>query len=425
MDACQIPRYTSFAVFQCVDNGRKNPTISCDDFIAWWKDVNSVYRDDFAVVDRHPGLEFLASMPVFQARYVETVTTRIFYEKKQNWSEKMTIPDLRRHPFLFSLRNVQQEDDINATRDFFSYKHFYVIYCKFWELDADHDMFIEGEDLYRYDRGALTTLAVKRILSGVAMKLTSGSNSNRLSYKDFIWFLMSVEDKRTVGSIEYWFRCLDLDGDGIVSLHELRDFYNEQFDRMIEFRMNDPWRFEDLCAASSRDSQISLTDLKKSSNSALFFDMIFDLRKYDTHIRRIDPGFREADDVWVEERGKRIKLEGWDKFAERTYDELAMEERRSQSRSTYSGYTSYEVEDLDEEWGDDDGDVEVDHDTVGGWGTCVSAVTENATEITLEDDEDWEDDEEKKGSTNDEEMEEDEPMEFEGVRSAAKVGKSS
>jgi len=30
--------------------------------------------------------------------------------------------------------------DINRITDYFSYEHFYVTYCKFWELDTDHDM---------------------------------------------------------------------------------------------------------------------------------------------------------------------------------------------------------------------------------------------------------------------------------------------
>ncbi len=34
--------------------------------------------------------------------------------------------------------------------DFFSYEHFYVIYCKFWELDTDHDLEIDAEDLLRH-----------------------------------------------------------------------------------------------------------------------------------------------------------------------------------------------------------------------------------------------------------------------------------
>lgn len=50
-----------------------------------------------------------------------------------------------------TLTVLEQEDDINQITDFFSYEHFYVIYCKFWELDKDHDLFISKEDLARHN----------------------------------------------------------------------------------------------------------------------------------------------------------------------------------------------------------------------------------------------------------------------------------
>ena len=60
-----------------------------------------------------------------------------------------------------------------------------------------------------------------------------------MSYYDFVWFLISEEDKRNPTSIEYWFRILDLDGDGVLSMYELEYFYNEQIeqmrDRQIEY----------------------------------------------------------------------------------------------------------------------------------------------------------------------------------------------
>ena len=34
-------------------------------------------------------------------------------------------------------------------------------------------------------------------------------------------------------SVEYWFRCIDIDGDGILSLYELEHFYEEMIDKMI------------------------------------------------------------------------------------------------------------------------------------------------------------------------------------------------
>ncbi|KAJ3399336.1 hypothetical protein HDV05_001852 [Chytridiales sp. JEL 0842] len=120
--------------------------------------------------------------------------------------------------------------------------------------------------------------------------------------------------------------------------------------------------------------------------------MMFDIRKYDNHIRRIDPGFREADDVWVEEHGKRVKLDGWDKFAERTYDYLAMEEHRTVNTTTYYGnlyrrntYTNnraidYDLDDLEDpenefDFGGDGGDdMEFDPESfVGTSETPVNA----------------------------------------------------
>ena len=79
------------------------------------------------------------------------VIARIFYEVNRSWSGKITVSELRRSKFLATLRLLQDEDDINQVTDFFSYEHFYVIYCKFWELDKDHDLFIDREDLARHD----------------------------------------------------------------------------------------------------------------------------------------------------------------------------------------------------------------------------------------------------------------------------------
>ena len=35
-----------------------------------------------------------------------------------------------------------------------------------------------------------------------------------------------------MSSIEYWFRCMDLDGDGVLSMYELEYFYTEQVSKM-------------------------------------------------------------------------------------------------------------------------------------------------------------------------------------------------
>ena len=51
-----------------------------------------------------------------------------------------TVTKIDAHPSsgIALMTLLDEEDDINKINDYFSYEHFYVIYCKFWELDTDH-----------------------------------------------------------------------------------------------------------------------------------------------------------------------------------------------------------------------------------------------------------------------------------------------
>lgn len=51
---------------------------------------------------------------------------------------------------------LEEEADINQLTEYFSYEHFYVIYCKFWELDTDHDLYIDRKDLARHNDHGMT-----------------------------------------------------------------------------------------------------------------------------------------------------------------------------------------------------------------------------------------------------------------------------
>lgn len=111
------------------------------------------------VVDSHPGLAFLKEAAEFHSRYVHTVIARIFYSVNRSWSGRITIGELRKSNLMEVIQLLEEEEDINQIMAYFSYEHFYVIYCKFWELDRDHDLFIDQQDLARHnDQGELTAM---------------------------------------------------------------------------------------------------------------------------------------------------------------------------------------------------------------------------------------------------------------------------
>lgn len=48
---------------------------------------------------------------------------------------------------------------------------------------------------------------------------------------------MSEEDKTNVVSLAYWFRVIDLNGDGVITPEEMKHFYTEQMQRMADLNM--------------------------------------------------------------------------------------------------------------------------------------------------------------------------------------------
>ncbi|XP_037652980.1 serine/threonine-protein phosphatase 2A regulatory subunit B'' subunit beta-like isoform X2 [Choloepus didactylus] len=89
-------------------------------------------------------------------------------------------------------------------------------------------------------------------------------------------------------SIEYWFRCMDLDGDGTLSMYELEFFYEEQ-SRRLDSMAIEALPFEDcLCqmldlVRPQSEGKITLQDLKKCKQANVFFDTFFNIEKYLDH----------------------------------------------------------------------------------------------------------------------------------------------
>ena len=293
------------------------------------------------VVTTHPGLAFLAEHGEFQAKYSSTVITRLFYRANLSRTGTISKREFRdaEPSIVDALFKLESTDDVNAETGYFSYEHFYVLYCQFWELDQDKDAKLTRTDLLKYGGHRLSRAIVDRVFDAaprpfadgkcgatlrrkanlvsskrgkfrrsassnqpfLAMSsrhrahgsLTDGLNSpdllaelaaaaaariddddldddertngelflqddddpppsgffddhdagpkglspssieeDAMTYEDFVYFMLSEEDKGNEASLRYWFTCVDVDGDGVVDARDAKHFYDVQAQRM-------------------------------------------------------------------------------------------------------------------------------------------------------------------------------------------------
>lgn len=279
----------------------------------------------------HQGLAFLHATPEFQQRYSETVIERIYFGCTRQHNGRLTLNDIKRSRLWDTLMLVDEEEDINRERKYFSYEHFYVLYCRFWELDANHDLQIDREDLMRYGSHSLTYRIVDRIFGGYARPLDCPENPGFMSYTDFIWFCLSEEDKTSDTAIDYWFRCVDMDGDGLITMYDMEFFYKEQLHRMECFG-HEPVQIRDiLCQLldminpNVQPPVIRRRDLKRCRLAGNFFNVLFNLNKFFA-IEARDP-------LQIRQEHATPELTDWDRFAALEYIRLSAEEEGEEDES--------------------------------------------------------------------------------------------
>jgi len=310
------------------------------------------------------GLEFLSNHAEFQEKYAVTVITRIFYCVNKCHSGRITCRQVRRSDLLEAFLQVDEEEDINKVTRYFSYEHFYVLYCRFWELDHDRDYRIAREDLLKYGDHSLSHMIVDRIFDAAPRPFEQPSTADNaegedgaqnaaainrefLSYEDFIYFMLSEEDKANDVSVRYWFSCVDVDGDGRLNNMEMRSFYAVQLHRM-QCMGHEIVPFEDMLCQMMDMIKPACTDYLVVEDflqpecapvAGALFDALFNLNKYLLFEQR---------DPFVERQKREDEFESdWDRFACIDYNRLAMEEEAREEEAMEIDWVTVDDEEED------------------------------------------------------------------------------
>lgn len=287
-------------------------------------------QDFVAYIDvlltQHPGLTFLRQTPDFQTKYLDTVIYRIYYELDRFDRGSIHYSELAASRLIDAFRQVDAAEDINSVLLFFSYEHFYVLYCRFWELDEDRDMLLAPEDLMRYaPEDVMNPAIVQRVFAGVGRRLRC-SVPQRIGYEDFVWFCLSEEDKSTPQAIRYWFRVLDLDGDGVLSVYELREFYDATRDKIAQYVQEGLVTFENVVCQvfdmlrCPEYRGLHLSDLMREPEAAaVALNMLTNVVKF-LQFEQRDPFVSHQERLLGG-----LEQSAWDRFARLVYDRMALE----------------------------------------------------------------------------------------------------
>eukprot|EP00611_Tribonema_gayanum_P002708 TRINITY_DN1203_c3_g2_i1.p1 TRINITY_DN1203_c3_g2~~TRINITY_DN1203_c3_g2_i1.p1 ORF type:complete len:578 (-),score=149.37 TRINITY_DN1203_c3_g2_i1:471-2204(-) len=356
------------------------PRVTLDAFLSYWRAevapfdsaerlfrllaarprARTLTREDLepvvaALLACHPALAFLRKHPQFQARYAQTSVARMFYALNTSRTGRITLRELRRSSLVGALSAVDlDKPDINQETDFFSYEAFYVIYCRFYELDIDQDGRLRREDLLRYGNHALSAAIVDRIFEVGARPFEpeSGAAEHPLRrefmlYEDFVYFMLSAENPSSECALRYWFACVDVSGSGRIGPLEMRYFYSEQMRRVeIHGYAHVPFadmlcQMWDLLQLRPDCAHITMADLLRHADAVssagdgdsdggggssggsgngggsagVLFDCLFNLHRF--------VAFERRDHFFERER----RLDGfrndWERFASRDYQLLA------------------------------------------------------------------------------------------------------
>lgn len=196
-------------------------------------------------------------------------------------------------------------------------------------MDTDHDFLLSRDDLLRYGGHALTRRIVDRVFEQAGRRFLS-TEKGKMTYEDFVYFMLSEEDKSNVDSLEYWFNCIDLDGDGEIRPYEMRSFYDEQLHRMeclghemVSFN-NILTQMMDIVGIPPGECVFRMNDFKRGGKShmaltSVVFNMLFNLNKFIAYEQR-DPFMMR------QQRMESGDMTPWSHFACLEYARLAMEE---------------------------------------------------------------------------------------------------
>ena len=167
---------------------------------------------------------------------------------------------------------IKEEMEYN----WFSLINFWKIYKKYVELDKDKNGMLSKEELIKYGPG-LTSIFIDRIFEEYQRY------ENALDFKQFIDFVLAMENRKDPASIQFIWRAIDVNHNNKVDTFVINMFYRGVIKKLLN-REKGEYRIDDI---KDKNGMLSKEELIKYGPglTSIFIDRIFEeYQRYDNAI---------------------------------------------------------------------------------------------------------------------------------------------
>jgi len=178
---------------------------------------------------------------------------------------------------LLELQNASEEEE--CATNWFSATAAAKVYTHYVRLDADRNGMLSAAELAGYNDGALTALFVQRVFE------TSQTYNGEMDYKKYIEFVLAMENPASKPSFDFFWKILDINGDGLLTPFVVKLFYREVQAKLQENGF-DPIKTEDVVMEVfdmvNPDTPMVVTrkDLERCRNRDTIILMLIDYKAF-------------------------------------------------------------------------------------------------------------------------------------------------
>ncbi|KAI8912180.1 Serine/threonine-protein phosphatase 2A regulatory subunit B [Powellomyces hirtus] len=233
------------------------------------------------VADLMPALNLETLSSSFHKFYLCTASRKFSFFLDPMRRGKIKIQTILLSPILtelFELREPELPKDFERTNWFSSYSSLRV-YGQFLNLDTDRNGMLSREELSNYNGGSLTSVFLDRVFQECQ------TYGGEMDYRGFLDFVLAMENVQTPESMAYFFRALDINGEGYLDGPTVMFFFKAVVDKMTAMG-HESIGIRDVkneifdMANPKVDSRISLDDLVRSGVGGTIIKVLSDVEGF-------------------------------------------------------------------------------------------------------------------------------------------------